>query len=233
MNASESNNHVDRFNAISKDYVKDLDKNLRLTGGSSQFFYESKIKHIDQLLDVTPKFILDFGCATGQFTQMLADHFGNAVVTGFDPAENCINFASEEWKDKKNLNFISHLSKIKFNPDLVIVSGVFHHIPVIDRQLFINEIVGNMASKSTLVVFEHNPFSPLTQLIVALAPVDKDAILIRCQIMKKMFLFSGLKNIEHKYISFLPPFLRAFLSIEKYLTLVPMGAQYLVVGKKV
>jgi 2-polyprenyl-3-methyl-5-hydroxy-6-metoxy-1,4-benzoquinol methylase len=226
------NNHVPRFDQVSKEYLADLDNNLRLTGGDSRFFYQAKIDHIQKLINMKPERILDFGCATGFFTNMLSDQFPDAQVIGYDPATECIKVAKKEIKENQKLKFVSRFDEITHQPDLVVSAGVFHHIPKNEKQSALNNVFNLIAPGGNMIVFEHNPLSPLTQIIVSLAAVDKGATLIRSGKLRMMFQVAGFQEIQSKYISFFPPFLKTFLPLEKYLEQFPLGAQHLVVGKK-
>lgn len=224
--------HIDRFNDLSRDYLSDLNNNLRVTGGNSDFFYSLKIKHINSLINYKPKIILDFGCATGEFTKMIAEEFKDAIVIGYDPAKNCVQYASNKWADVLNLKFVSDISLVDHKPDLVIASGVFHHIDFTQYKRIFDDIEDIMHDQGKLVVFEHNPYSPLARIVVALSAVDEGANLISSKALRSWLVKSDFCKIEIRYISFFPPFLRFLLPLEKYFFKFPLGAQYIVCAEK-
>lgn len=226
-----SENHIARFDNVSKEYLADLDNNLRLTGGDSHFFYKSKLEHILSVIRQKPSCVLDFGCATGEFTRMLTTIFPDAQITGYDPAAECIKVANQN-SSCGNVRFIDTLQNLPYRPDFIVATGVFHHIPPQDKQRALSDLFEVMADFGMIIVFEHNLFSPFTQLIVSMAAVDKGATLIKCSSMRDMLKNAGFKNIRHKYISFFPPFLKALLPIERLLESCPAGAQYLAVAEK-
>ena len=81
-------------------------------------------------------------------------------------------------------------------------------------------------------MFEHNPLNPITQYIVKNCPFDKDAQLIKQGCCIQLLKTSGLGLAEKRYIVFFPRILKSLRSLEKYLSSLPLGAQYFVAAQK-
>ena len=92
-------------------------------------------------------------------------------VTGKKPANgNHVSHANNKTKRR----FLPNLQSKRFwvegeqrgqTPgfDLVFVAGVFHHIPPEERQGAADAVAAHMAPGGSLVVFEHNPYNPVTR----------------------------------------------------------------------
>lgn len=224
-------NHVERFDKISDEYLKALDKSLLIAGGDGRFFYQSKLDHLERTLPVKPRQILDFGCGPGIFTRMLATRFPQAQVVGYDPAEECVRVAQRE-SQGGTTTYTADLKKLNMKPDLVVATGVLHHIPIDQKQTAIQSIYDILTPGGSLYVFEHNPLNPATRLIVGMSPYDDGATLIRCGRMAAMLRQAQFQQVSKTFISFFPPFLKILMPLEKYLEKVPLGAQYFVKGTR-
>jgi len=78
----------------------------------------------------------------------------------------------------------------------------------------------------TIVIFEHNPFNPVTRKIVNDCPYDKDAVLLRPSELKTLLVDAGLLVHRSVYCLFVPPSLSALLPLESKLGWLPLGGQY-------
>jgi hypothetical protein len=55
---------------------------------------------------------------------------------------------------------------------------VLHHVPPADREALLARVATKLAPGGKLVVFEHNPWNPLTRKVVAECAFDADAVLL-------------------------------------------------------
>ena len=83
-----------------------------------------------------------------------------------------------------------------------------------------------------LVVVEHNPFNPLTRKVVDACPYDKDAVLLQASETASLFGSAGLHSLRRDYIVFFPRILSFARFLERHLRWCPLGAQYVVIGRK-
>lgn len=225
--------HISRFNEVSREHTEDLNRNLALAGGDSAFFYKAKIARIQQRLKSPPRLILDYGCGVGTLTAMLSEAFPSARVVGFDPAEKGIQVANEKLgHSPERLAFESGRAPSVSDADLVVAAGVFHHIAWNDKQASMDLLFRTLRPGGNLFVFEHNPISPLTRVIVSRAKMDEGATLIYHWQMRRMMRKAGFGATSTTFISFFPPFCGPLLRLEPYLGWLPVSAQYLSVGEK-
>ena len=115
---------------------------------------------------------------------------------------------------------------------LVTLCGVLHHVHPSERGAVIGRALRKLRPvDGRLVVFEHNPLNPLTRRAVALCPFDDDAILLWPWQARRLFRGAGLRDIRLRYIVFLPRLLSGLRWVEPGLGVVPLGAQFMLVGR--
>lgn len=80
------------------------------------------------------------------------------------------------------------------------------------------------------MVFEHNPFNPVTRYIVGSCPFDANAVLISPWLMSSRLRQAGFEMIEVRFTGFFPRALACLRPMERWLGWAPMGAQYYAVA---
>jgi hypothetical protein len=83
-----------------------------------------------------------------------------------------------------------------------------------------------------LVVWKHNPLNPFTRKIVKDCTFDQDAVLIYPYFMKKNIRETTLEKIRLVYTTFSPKALSYLNALDTYLSWLPLGAQFVTIGKK-
>ena len=81
---------------------------------------------------------------------------------------------------------------------------------------------------------EHNPFNPVTRLIVRPTPVDANARLLTARTAKRLMRGAGLHVLQTSYFLYFPESLyRGMLAwLENRLSWLPLGGQYGVFAQK-
>jgi hypothetical protein len=79
-----------------------------------------------------------------------------------------------------------------------------------------------------MMVYEHNPFNPLTVRVVNNCPFDENAKLIRPSVMARCCQDAGFRDVKVQYRVFFPGVLKAFRFAEGLLSWLPLGGQYYV-----
>ncbi|MBI4688802.1 MAG: methyltransferase domain-containing protein [Nitrospirae bacterium] len=228
-------NGVD-FNRYKDTYREEIEKAVSFTGLDVDFFTEVKA---NCLLRIAKKFlgepgrlrVLDVGCGIGLTDNFLASHFKE--MHGVDVAGDLIEKAA-----RINPSVCYHgydgdvlpFSDASF--DLVFAICVMHHLPYDVWMPFLKELKRVTKKGCLTVIFEHNPFNPITRLVISRTPIDADALLITGGKMKNMLEGSGLEVVERKYLLFFPFRGPLFAGIEKNIGWLPLGAQYYVAGRK-
>lgn len=215
------------FDEKCAEYDKVLDESIGLSiYGGHDFFDNFKIDFIKNLFSNQEKYhVLDFGCGNGRITALLAQAFSKSIVSGYDISEKTIKYARKFNYSIKNLNFIDKLPENQ-RYDIILVANVFHHIEKTDRSSILKKISRVLHSGGTIIIFEHNPYNPLTRKIVNRCPFDADAELIKRQEFIKLAQSCGLSLKLKQYIVMFPWANKIFRRIEYLFSQIPLGAQY-------
>ena len=181
---------------------------------------------------------LDFGCGNGRMLKFLLDsdalkpllEQARLKLFGFDTSVESVNEAESLLGDAR-VCLVSDLNQLpgEVRFDFVISCHVFHHIPPAERAETVERLASWMNPASRLVIWEHNPFNPITRLLVKACPFDDDARLLTLNTTKTLFGKSLFRYREHAYVNLFPPqWLRvdAVSAIEVKLSRLPVGAQY-------
>ncbi|TFZ33946.1 class I SAM-dependent methyltransferase, partial [Pseudomonas syringae] len=110
--------------------------------------------------------------------------------------------------------------------DIVFTACVFHHIPHDEHKHWLEELRRITRPGGLLIIFEHNPYNPLTVRAVNTCPLDVNAKLITATTMSDRLLGAMWDKCTVEYKLFFPSALRKLRPLEKSLTWLPLGAQY-------
>jgi ubiquinone/menaquinone biosynthesis C-methylase UbiE len=116
--------------------------------------------------------------------------------------------------------------------DIVFAACVFHHIPHSAHVGLLSEWRRILRPGGIAMVYEHNPYNPMTRRVVDSCPFDANAHLITARQMRRQFSEAGFVDTAARYRVFFPHFLRALRRWERRLASVPLGAQYYVVATR-
>lgn len=228
---SEFDKYAENYDSILNNTLSDV---INIDG---DYFSEYKIK---ELLDfckekkLRPIKILNFGCGTGKSEEFFIKYFPHSKIYGYDVSKESINIAKKRRLKKTYFFTLRARQELKDDFfDIIFISNVFHHI---DHALHL-EIFENLYKKlkkgASLVIFEHNTLNPLTLKIVRECELDKEASLLSYWYTKKKLNLAEFKDINVRFILFIPPILKKLLFLEKFLRWLPIGAQYYVTAKKI
>jgi SAM-dependent methyltransferase len=216
------------FDDFAEEYGAIQDTNLRFFGEDMSYFADLKAKTARDLAGPTPRRILEYGCGTGRNIPRIAARFPGAVVTGCDVSEKSLGVAR---RANPGVAFFPAGAKAgapREPFDLVVVANVLHHVPPPERSGVMAEIRSVLSPGGSLVVFEHNPYNPVTRRLVSTCPFDRDAVLLPPRQTETLLSAAGLFVRARRYILFFPAFLRALRFLEKPLGFLPLGGQYCV-----
>jgi SAM-dependent methyltransferase len=172
--------------------------------------------------------VLDYGCGTGPLTEKLAASFTD--VAGYDPSGASL---AEARRRAPSATFYDDPGAIpRGGFGLVVLANVLHHVPPPERPALLSRLVGHLQpGTGRLVVFEHNPYNPLTRRAVATCEFDDDAILLGPVEVTRLLAWSGLADVRRRFIVFFPRALAALRGLEPHLGWLPAGAQVMAVGR--
>jgi ubiquinone/menaquinone biosynthesis C-methylase UbiE len=222
------------FDDFIDNYRGNADRTLSISGDSSEFFAEYKVQKmlewLPELACGAPR-ILDYGCGDGVMTDYAKKYLPKAELVGIDPSSESIKEAKENFP---GINFdVLEGTRLPYSDnvfDVAFAAGVFHHIDFKDHALYVKELVRVVRPGGQFILFEHNPFNPLTQYIFRTNEVDRDAHMLLPSYSRR--LLGGFEGIQIKYYYFFTAFASRLRWLEKRLTWLPLGALYAVIATK-
>lgn len=223
------------FDQYAKSYEELLASSIKASGYGPAYFDQQKIRELHRVAgkEYSGKInILDFGCGIGKSEPHIRNYFPEAVIHGADPSEESLKQAIERNKGV-NVTYHHFTETAQLDPgitfDIIFVANVFHHIPTAEHVATLAKLKSLLSPRGKLFVFEHNPWNPLTRRVFETCEFDKGCFMIPAPEFRKKARQGGFTQIKTNFILFFPHALRAFVPLEKFLTNVPLGAQYYVI----
>ena len=224
---------LDNFDKYTENYNSNLDDSLKFTGVNHDYFCRYKVKKLyNYLKKINHKIeelrILDFGCGVGNHIGHLKNAFTESELYGVDISKQSLNVAKSKFSDFCKFDLFDgfNLPYEKDFFDVIFISNVLHHIQSKDHQQVLKSLQNILKRGGILFIVEHNPFNPLTSQFFKNCALDIDAEMIRPRYLKRHLESLNYKCIDINFIVFLPPKIKFLLFLEKYLTSLPLGAQY-------
>lgn len=115
-------------------------------------FGEADVAQIFDLIGISPKSALDFGCGVGRLTRALAKRVDHVV--GVDAAESMLRIARE---NVPNATFSTAIPDERF--DLIVSLLVFQHIPVKRGEALLRDLLDHLDGVAALHFTFHVPGS--------------------------------------------------------------------------
>jgi ubiquinone/menaquinone biosynthesis C-methylase UbiE len=219
---------AEEFDSYAIKYGALLSDPLRNGFADTEFFHARKR---DLLLDFLSRMgkppsnlaWLDVGCGQGELLQLGKMHFGR--VAGCDPSAGMLKHCqSVEVKLQPSPSDVPYADN---SFDLVTAVCVYHHVPHTERCRLTSQIQRVVKPNGFFVIIEHNPYNPVTQIIVRRCPVDSDAHLLSARLARHIQAAAGLYPCRTEYFLCLPKRLYPrFGAIERLTSSLPFGGQY-------
>jgi SAM-dependent methyltransferase len=222
------------FDEFAPDYEKLLDDPLRnrFTGGN-EYFIELKCRALLRLLsEVRPARrrlrVLDTGCGKGaafRFLDQDLEVFGSDVSRAM--LQKAVRLRPVTLQEPFDLPFANDTF------DAAFAFCVYHHIDPRKHGQHLRDLVRVTRPGGRVIIFEHNPFNPVTQAVFRRAPIDAGCHMITPSALRALFNETGLADVRTGYLLFVPQALAKPLGfLESALAWLPVGAQYFVSGTK-
>ena len=227
------------FDGLSAAYEELLADPLRerFTGGEPGFFHVRKRDLIRDFfrsrgIDTHALSFLDVGCGKGEILTLLREDFGQ--LSGCDPSAAMLD--SGGLRAKGIQTRVQHdLQKLPFDGgqfDFVAAVCAYHHVAPELRPSLTAEVRRVLRPGGWFAFIEHNPYNPVTRLIVNRTPVDGNAILLRPSEARRLLLDAGFRIDAQRYFLYCPePLYRRFAGLESALRRIPLGGQYAVFAR--
>lgn len=225
------------FEGYAKDYEQLLDDWLKNLGGESQEYFikvkGEEVLGICKRYGLNPKQLIcyDLGCGIGTAEKFLSPYFKRMI--GSDLCYGMVKRACQI-SDASFLHSNAFFIPIKDNSiDICLAICLLHHIDPSKRLEIVKEMDRITKKKGLILIFEHNPINPITQLIVRRCIVDRGVKLLSLPQLRHLYRMSNIQVLAEKYILFFPERLPFLKPVESFFRYIPLGGQYVIVGRKV
>jgi SAM-dependent methyltransferase len=224
------------FERYKNTYRQEIQKSINFAGKDLDFYTEAKVS---KLLSLTRQFlgnpnrlsILDVGCGIGitdfyltaKYKKVYGIDLSRGVVKKAAALNPQVSYKSYEGK---------RLPYSNNSMDVTFAICVMHHVVREELAQFCKEMMRVTKKGGLVIVFEHNPFNPLTRYAVSQCDLDEDAHLLSIREVVAMLTNSKGLILTHGYILFTPFRGKLFSYVDTLLKGVPLGAQYLVAARK-
>ena len=220
------------FDQHADTYRDDVKNAISWSGKDVDYFAEGKADLLTDVIarrlgDPSGQRVLDVGCGIGVTDRFLTGRF--AQLHGIDLAADAIDQAraanpSVDYQAYQG----GHMPFEDGAVDVAFTICVLHHVPPAEWVAFAREMRRVVRPGGLVVVFEHNPFNPLTRVSVSRCPFDEDVTLLRAGTTENLLREVGLHDPQRRFFFFLPLRKIAESRLELALARVPLGAQYYV-----
>ena len=218
------------FDRFADEYRAQHAANIKASGEDPEYFARCKAEDArDFSISAPPQLpILDFGTGIGNSLPFLRAAFPNLDLVGIDVSQRSLEIAHARFPNLAELRLFDG-ARIPYDTGafgMVFAACVFHHIDHGEHLEKLSEIYRVLAPGGWLILYEHNPWNPLTTHMVKNCPFDENARLISSRLMKGRVLQSGFTQVRLRYRVFFPAVLSFLRPLEPALCWLPMGAQY-------
>lgn len=216
-------------------YRDELDRAVSFCGATHEFFTRAKAEALERLArrhlgDPAGLDTLDVGCGIGLTDRPLAGRFRS--LTGTDVSPGVLETAAAE---NPGVRYeLAERGRLPFDDgafDLVFAVCVVQVVPREERPQFVAELARVAQPCGLVVIFEHNPYNPLTRLVVRRCEFGEDAGMLAQSEALRLLGENGLEPIDRGFLLLVPSLRERVLALEHVLRRLPIGAQYYVAAR--
>lgn len=222
------------FDTYTKTYSDEVNQAVHFSGRRHEFFLDAKVDVFSDLIGravpLSDTRVLDVGCGVGAMASKLAPQV--ECLVGVEIAGAALREALHRVPAAALCHYDGRrLPFAESSFDAVFTSCVLHHVPPAQWPRFVREMVRVTAPGGVVLIFEHNPWNPLTRLAVRQCEFDRDAVLLRAREVRQLLRNSGARVAALRYFLLTPWRARPWRLLERLVEKLPFGAQYAVLGK--
>jgi SAM-dependent methyltransferase len=223
------------FDQYAGNYQAALAEGLQTTGEDASYFARGRVAWMQQWLDrlnITPRRILDFGCGTGGSTPYLLELRGVESLVGVDISDASLAIARQTYTDPRA--GFEHVDRWtgEGSIDLAFCNGVFHHIPPGDRGACVRYVHRALRPGGLFALWENNAWNPGVRYIMNKVSFDRDAITLPPPQTRTLLSSNGFDVLGTDFLFIFPRVLAPLRFLEPLLCKLPLGGQYVTVGRK-
>jgi SAM-dependent methyltransferase len=226
------------FDAFAGNYDAALNRGLSATGENRTFFANARIQYLRRCLrrlpePALPPSVMDYGCGTGDALPLLRSVLKAGRVLGVDVSGEELRLAGQ----KHYGSWASFSSVADYVPggdlDLIYCNGTFHHIPPGDRPQVLSVLHRALKPGGLLALWENNPWNPGTRYVMRRIPFDRDAVPLSVREARRRVRAAGFEVLRSDFLFLFPRCLAPLRFLEPWVSKLPAGGQYQVLGRKI
>lgn len=212
-------------------------ENIAVTGEAPEYFAQYKMRDFARLVQVlntpTDGRYLDFGSGIGASVLPFRQQLPQAALVCADVSAQCLDMIRNAHGESVDCQMIEkgRIPLPDASLDGAFACCVFHHIEPGQHAAALAELRRVLRPGAPLMVYEHNPYNPLTVHAVNTCPLDENAILIAARSMRARCRAAGFQAVTADYRVFFPAGLRGLRPLEQWLRWLPLGGQYYVTAR--
>jgi SAM-dependent methyltransferase len=218
------------FDEYSDSYREAVHESISFAGADLDLFTRAKAETLLELAghigSADRLAFLDVGCGPGESDRFLEGRVRR--LAGVDIAPRMVERARavNPWAEYREFEEGRPIPFADESFDVCFAICVFHHVPRSQRVGLVDEMRRVCRRGGLVVLFEHNPYNPLTRRAVNGCEFDRDAELLSRRRALQLLRAAGLPRPRGRYIVFFPRESRLLRAIEGRLGWLPLGAQY-------
>jgi SAM-dependent methyltransferase len=223
------------FDEYQDSYRDAVNSSISFTGADVDFFARLKaddlVATLDRRLDgASDARVLDVGCGAGVTDAYLVGRVGE--LHGADVSEGLLSAAAAANPQVRYRSFNGVTLPYEDGAfDVSFAICVLHHVEPGERASLVRELARVTRAGGLVAVYEHNPFNPLTRVAVHRCEFDRGVVLLRPEQTRRLLRAAAVSPVESRYIAFFPWSARPLHAIERRLSWLPFGGQFVVVGR--
>jgi SAM-dependent methyltransferase len=223
------------FDRYRDSYRGAVNASIGFSGADVDFLAKLKALDIVDTLDrrlggAAQARVLDVGCGAGLTDVHLVGRVGE--LHGADVAEGLLEAAAA---DNPAVHYRSFdgttLPYADGAFDAAFAICVLHHVEPANRSALVHEMSRVTRRGGLVAIYEHNPFNPLTRLAVSRCEFDVGVELLRPGHARRLLRTAKAPPVESRFITFFPWDSALLQSVERRLSRLPLGGQFVVVGR--
>lgn len=225
----------DPFGAYEHSYGRAVDDVVAFSHQGHEFFTRAKVlRLIDvvtrQLGNPSSQRVLDIGCGPGATDAMLVPHVGH--LSGVDVSQAMVDQARRTTPAADYQVYDGAVLPYDDDAfDVTFAICVLHHVEPRHWAAFTAEIGRVTRPGGLSIVFEHNPYNPLTRRAVRECPFDDGVTLLTRRTSMDLCGGAAQKVVESRYMLFVPIDQEISAAADRILGRVPLGGQYYVAAR--
>ncbi len=228
---------MSEFDSLAENYRAGFDDPVKgWLGRNPQEFLRPKIERLLKLGDAgsgRAVRLLDFGCGAGDFLAALSPEAPDWQLEGCDISDGMLTEANRRHPAPTfKLWNSAAVSWPAAQYDILTAVCVLHHVPPSEWGPTLRKLFAALRPGGLLLVFEHNPWNPITSWMIRRTEVDRYAVLLSPATMEHLVIEAGSQVVAKEFFLFFPPRFRWLSAAETCLRIIPLGGQYLVAARK-